>query len=151
MLQTLKTFVHRIWLIESNKLKKMGLRNVIIAYFIFYLYFFKLTEYVKSNWPKEVEDKLTFQVILGFSIFFLSTPVYLLIYLPGYLGASFYKKYEIEPDRKWPWELPNWKEMRKKTINNILINSLIVFPTYVLIGVKLSGTPLNFEGFPTPF
>jgi hypothetical protein len=42
------------------------------------------------------------------ALFFFASIVSPLLYLPGYLGVEAYKKYEIEPTLKKPWEKENW-------------------------------------------
>ena len=108
MLDRLTDICKRVWLIESTKYKRIGPKNALIAFVILYLYFFRLTEYVKSIWPSHIEDKVMFQVIVSGIVYVVSTPICFLQYAPGYFGMELYKKYEIEPDRKWPWQLDNW-------------------------------------------
>jgi sterol desaturase/sphingolipid hydroxylase (fatty acid hydroxylase superfamily) len=84
-------------------------------------------------------------------MYIVSTPLCFLIYAPGYFGAKIYDKYQIEPSRKWPWKLPNWDYMKKRTFWNLILNNFVVFPLYIYLGLSLFGSKLIYEGFPTTY
>lgn len=151
MFARLTDIFKQVWLIESTKYKRIGPKNALIGFFILYLYFFRLTEYVKSIWPSHIEDKVMFQVIVSGIVYAVSTPLCFLQYAPGYFGMELYKKYEVEPDRKWPWQLDNWNQLKWTTLWNLLLNNLVVFPLYIYTGLKLAGSKMRFDNFPTPF
>lgn len=149
MLKAVKDILVRIWDIEEMKIKKNGLVNTAIGYILLISYFYYAPIFAKSIWPENIEDKLTFQLSALTITLNASVLVFSLIYLPGYLGIKAYKKYEIEPNLKKPWEKDNWDYMKWRTLKYVLINHLIVFPLYVYIGLITVGVGFTFDNFPT--
>lgn len=92
---------------------------------------------------------MLFQLIAITIVFSAALFIYTLIYLPGYLGVEAYKKYEIEPLQKKPWEKDDWKSLRTRTIKTLLLNYCVVIPFYVGTGLILTGVRMRFDGFPT--
>ena len=72
-----------------------------------------------------------------------------LIFLPGYMGWSqYYAKHLINKKSSRPWERKNWPEMLSKTIRNLLLNQLLVYPFAVYLS-NLNGIRVRFDDFPT--
>ena len=88
-----------------------------------------------------------FYVVVTTFFLTLSTPIYLLLFLPGisliiigYLKfAKFYEKYRITPDLAKPWERPNWTEAFKKWVKYWTFNKFIVNPLFLLVMGGLFG------------
>jgi hypothetical protein len=76
---------------------------MIIGYLGLYLYFFKFTDFMKEIWPENIEDKVMFQFIVNMSFSIALPLIAFCLYLPGYMGLSFYKKYEVTPGILKPW------------------------------------------------
>lgn len=87
--------IKKIYEIESYKYRKKGTKNILIAYVIIYLYLFQLPNFFNQIWPENVEDKLMFQLTISSGILVFGVPFFSLIFLPGYLGVKYFKKYEI--------------------------------------------------------
>jgi sterol desaturase/sphingolipid hydroxylase (fatty acid hydroxylase superfamily) len=102
-------------------------------------------------WPDHVDNKMVFQFSITIAIFLITMVAYPLMYIPGYLGWDIYKKYEIEPEQKKPWEKENWEYMKKRTFWNVMANELIVNTVYMGLGLYLAGSRMKFEGFPTHY
>lgn len=134
----------RLWLIEKYKYGKKGLKNIVIGYFILYLFFFHFSTFLRSIWPEKVENPKLLQAFLSPVLIFVMSVSYSLLYLPGYLGVSFYKKYQIESNNKWPWERENWAEMKKKTIINYVIIYFVMNPIfYIFLALIAKDDSLN--------
>lgn len=71
-----------------------------------------------------------------------------LIYLPGYMGwSSYYAKHLINKKSSRPWDRKNWPEVFSKTIKNLLLNQIIVYPLMVYFS-NLRGIRVRFDNFP---
>lgn len=137
--------VKRIYQIESYKLRRKGIKNILIAYGLLYSYFFLFPEFVHTYiWPDKIENKMMFQLLVTISLHILGTSIFSLIYIPGYLGVESYRKYENEPTLKKPWEKPNWQEMKWRTFWNLLINYGIIVPAYLYFGLGIAGVSMRF-------
>ena len=82
--------------------------NIFIGLLILYLFLYEFPNFVKNYWPEKFENKVLFQggvstFITVFQGFFMS-----ILYLPGYMGVEFYKKYDVNPDLSMPWERKDW-------------------------------------------
>lgn len=149
MLEGVSETLTRIWQIECYKYKQKGLKNIVLGYFLLYLYFWHVPTFVQSFWPKNIENKMSFQLMTTSFISISTIFIYSLIYIPGYLGVKAYKKYEIEPNLKKPWERDNWDYMKKRTAWNLFVN-LCINPFYLWLGMYFFGAKrIRYEGFPT--
>jgi hypothetical protein len=92
---------------------------------------------------------MMFQLKATICLQILGTAVFSLIYIPGYLGAKCYQKYESEPTLKKPWEKGNWQEMKWKTTWNLLLNYGVVVPLYFYFGLAIAGVSMRFHDFPS--
>ena len=71
--------------------------------------------------------------------------------LPGYFKLgwfSYYDKYQVNKKSLWPWERSNWKEMRTKTLWNILINQFLIYPIPCYLSTVI-GIELRFDDLPS--
>jgi hypothetical protein len=98
----------------------------------------------RALWPSHIEDKARFQLISQSIIQVSSTLLYSLLYIPGYFGVQWYKKYEINKDLKKPWERDDWKTKRIKTLFLCLFNKAVIFPLYIFLVLKVAGAKLDF-------
>lgn len=89
--------------VESAKYKSKGADNVILAYFLLFMMYYIAPYISHAIWPDHIEDKVSFQFKIQalFSVFL--TFLFMFIYLPGYMGVKWYKKYETSPNLKRPW------------------------------------------------
>lgn len=69
----------------------------------------------------------------------------LFIYLPGYLGMKWYKKYEITPLLKKPWNKSDWNKKLVNTIFYYLFNKAFINPISIYILLNLFPLRTNFE------
>jgi sterol desaturase/sphingolipid hydroxylase (fatty acid hydroxylase superfamily) len=74
-----------------------------------------------------------------------------LIYLPGYLGAKWYKQYEWKPEAKKEWEKEDWPAMKKRTLYYMFLDYFVVIPLYICGGMLISGPKMRMEGFPSHY
>lgn len=58
---------------------------------------------MKEMWPDHIEDTVMFQFKMNMSFSIVLPLIAFCLYLPGYLGHPFYKKYEVTLDIKKPW------------------------------------------------
>lgn len=117
---------------------------MLIAYYLLFCYFYYVPIFAKSIWPERIENKVFFQLTATTVNLLASTLIFSLLYIPGYLGVKAYKKYEIEPNLKKPWERDNWDYMKWRTLKISLFNQAVIFPLYVYVGLSLAGAGLQF-------
>lgn len=148
-MEVIKAKLTRIWKIECLKIKKKGLKNVALAYFLLFMFFYYAPIIGKSIWPQHIENKKLFQLGFSCTIPTIWTLVTSLMYLPGYLGVEAYKQYEIQPQLKPNWEREDWQEVKWKTLKNLMLNYWIVYPLFVITGIMAAGVGLRFDDFPS--
>eukprot|EP00919_Chromeraceae_sp_WS-2016_P055363 GHVR01131598.1.p1 GENE.GHVR01131598.1~~GHVR01131598.1.p1 ORF type:complete len:121 (+),score=1.37 GHVR01131598.1:18-380(+) len=94
--------------IEKQRLKKKGIKNILIALGLLVLIFGGSHTLGSMYWPDNIkhsnlisnDEEEIFTVVCSFCIHLFCQVLYFLIYLPGYLGKSdYYKKHEINPVR----------------------------------------------------
>ncbi len=86
-MDSIKSKLIRIGQIEALKIKRKGLKNVALAYFLLFLFFYYAPIIGKSIWPEHIENKKLFQFAWSSLIPNICILTYFLIYLPGYLGV----------------------------------------------------------------
>lgn len=139
MIDRLSYVFKTVWQVECHKVKTKGIPCILFGYFGLYLFFFKFTDFMKEIWPEQIEDKVMFQFTLNMSFSIALPLIAFCLYLPGYMGHPFYKKYEVTPEIKKPWQKDNWPEMRKKTIQNYFLTYFVVSPLYYYLIMGMSG------------
>jgi hypothetical protein len=95
MFNSVGVILKRIWDIEVHRNKQKGLKNFLIGVCLLCLFFYYFPILGKSIWPEKVENKILFQLAVSNSIFIGALLFLPLLYLPGYLGAESYQKFEI--------------------------------------------------------
>lgn len=138
----------RLLSIEQKRYKKKGLFNIILAFSLLFGVMYAAFHLGKHYWPDVVEDKMTFVTLWSMGINYSMMILGFVLYLPGYLGWSEYlAKNLVNKKASRPWERQNWPEVRSKTINNFIINQLILYPIIIYL-VNLQGIKLRFDDFP---
>ena len=113
------TFLHRVKFIlelEKERVMTRGLVNNLIGWGTLFCIFAFIPPLVKSIWPANIENPFMFYLIAATLVISLTTPCYLLLYLPGKLAAYLgymkwvpaYEKYRITPEISKPWERSDW-------------------------------------------
>lgn len=134
--------------IQKTHLQKRGTLNTALGYTLLFTIFWLAHHYGRNIWPEQVEDK-PFFVLIGSVTIHISAQLFsLALYLPGYLGLSFYQKYEINEKSKWPWKRQTWPLFLKKTIFNLVINQLFVYPLMTFCSTA-AGIRMRFDNFPS--
>ena len=118
--------------------------NCSIASALLFLVFWVLWYVGKMVWPMSIKDKNAFVMWNSIYIHTIFQLVIALLSLPGYLDwSSIYESFRVNKRSKWPWQRENWSEVRKKTIANLLVNELLIYPIPCYLST-IVGIDLNF-------
>ena len=147
--QSNKSIFAILWERQKFRYKQKGLVNCIVAFLLLYVVLAGGTWVGKYLWPQNIKDPLIFTLISTLIIHVTCQLLYFLIFLPGYLGHSFYQKYLINKSIQKPWQKQNWSYMRLRTIWYLFLNKGVVFPLLIYSSMKFSGLKTRFDNFPS--
>ena len=123
--------VNKIWRIQKHRYQLKGTKNTGLGIVFLFILFWAGWAAGKALWPEETSNRTTFMAWSLFTIHTLFQVIGALYYLPGYFKwswFSWYEKFRVNKKSLWPWQRANWKEMKSKTVKNLLINQLLIFP-----------------------
>ena len=135
--------------IEKKKYENKGPLNTAIAYCLLLAGLGLGREIGAYLWPETIDNKVLFYFVAVMTITIVAQFISFALFLPGYLNLSpIFEKYQINKRTKWPWERPDWKEVRRKTIMNFILNELMIAPLF-LFATTHNGIKYRFTEFPS--
>ena len=135
----------------------------IVGYFLFLMYFTLLPYTLKKIWPYIFVDcdsicidnlviptYVITLLVINLGVFAIYNPIMYLIYVSKH---PFFEQYR-NSDKPWHWEEnpQEWRKMKKKTIQILAINFLVIMPT-ILILFRRTALRMDFtlQNWPTTF